>query len=212
MSWLNNHSIEIFGAISGILYVFLEIRQNIWLWPLGILTSAIYIWVFNNSGFYADMGLQWYYLFVSIYGWIIWTGLSGTKNDARVREQETGSPEDAAGSKVLVVRNASPSTGILLLIISAVLFAAIWFVLAGYTDSTIPGWDAFTTALSVVATWMLARKLIEHWYLWMIVNIVSMGLYIYKGLYPTVVLFAVYTVMAFVGLHEWRKVMRIDAN
>ena len=81
-----------------------------------------------------------------------------------------------------------------------------------FTDSTIPGWDAFTTALSVSATWMLARKILEHWYLWIIVNIVSIGLYVHKGLYPTVVLFTVYAIMAFIGLYEWRKAMRIDAN
>ncbi|MEE4115241.1 MAG: nicotinamide riboside transporter PnuC [Marinilabiliaceae bacterium] len=216
MSWLNNHSIEIFGAISGILYVFLEIRQNIWLWPLGILTSAIYIWVFNNSGFYADMGLQWYYLFISIYGWKVWAGTVRKGESGRVGEHEQRekgvSRLEESRSKELLVSNVKFWQGSFLIIISAALFLMIWFILAGYTDSTIPGWDAFTTALSVVATWMLARKLIEHWYLWMIVNIVSMGLYIYKGLYPTVVLFAVYTIMAFVGLVEWRKVMRIDAN
>ena len=97
-------------------------------------------------------------------------------------------------------------TGIILIITFVIIFAGIWFVLERFTDSTIPGWDAFTTALSIVATWMLAHKIIEHWYLWMIVNVVSIGLYLYKGLYPTVILFIVYAIMAFVGLREWNRV------
>ncbi len=89
--------------------------------------------------------------------------------------------------------------------ITGFLFVGIWYILTRFTDSTIPGWDAFTTALSITATWMLARKIIEHWYIWIIVNTVSIGLYIYKGLYPTVILFIVYALMAVVGYIEWRK-------
>lgn len=191
MDWILQHYIEIFGAVSGVIYVFLEIRQNIWLWPLGIITSGLYTWIFYNSGFYADMGLQWYYLFISIYGWILW------------------SRGKAESSKVLKISRISLRTALVLLSISMALFVGIWFVLEKYTDSTIPAWDAFTTSLSIVATWMLAHKIIEHWYIWILVNIVSIGLYIYKGLYPTVVLFIVYTIMAFVGYIEWKKEIRM---
>lgn len=203
MNWLFEHYIEIFGAITGIIYVFLEIKRNIWLWPLGILTSAVYIYVFYQSKFYADMGLQWYYLFISIYGWIIWTrGERRTTNEtmpAGRRERQ------AAKSDALKISNIKPVPAFSLGLITLLLFGGIWFVLARFTDSPVPMWDAFTTALSITATWMLARKIIEHWYLWMIVNVVSIGLYIYKGLYPTVILFIVYALMAFVGYREWRK-------
>jgi nicotinamide mononucleotide transporter len=87
-------------------------------------------------------------------------------------------------------------------------WAGIWFILKAFTDSTVPLGDAFTTALAVVATWMLARKYIEHWYLWVLANTVSVALYLYKGLYPTVVLYLVYAGMAVYGYLEWRKSMQ----
>lgn len=197
--WFQEHAIEIFGAITGILYVFLEIKQNIWLWPLGIVTSALYIFIFYNSGFYADMGLQWYYLLISIYGWRLWS---------RKEEADTSGENEAKGIKP---QSAAPVTASILVVLSVFLFIIIRFVLIRYTDSTIPGWDAFTTALSIVATWMLAKKLIEHWFIWFIVNIVSVGLYFYKGLYPTVALFIVYAIMAIVGFLQWRKTMRLGS-
>ncbi len=220
MDWLTGSYIEIFGAITGIIYVFLEIKQNIWLWPLGLVTSAIYIYVFYNTGFYADMGLQWYYLFISVYGWIIWSRersfdaeqIGTTKQGAGSNEEkrlmeEREEENKGAGSKLSISR-ISLSMGLSLIIVTAILFFIIWIILVKFTDSTIPGWDAFTTALSITATWMLARKIIEHWYLWMIVNVVSVCLYIYKGLYPTVILFIVYGVMAIIGYLEWRKELR----
>ena len=192
MYWWSNHYIEIFGALTGILYVILEIRQSIWLWPVGLITSAIYIWVFFTSKFYADMGLQTYYVIISIYGWYWW--LKGGKR---------------YNIESLPVTRASIKTLIILFTVFVVLFALLWYVLLSYTDSPVPVGDAFTTALSIVATWMLARKIIEHWMLWVIADLVSMGLYIYKGLYPTVVLFAVYTIMAVIGYREWKKAIII---
>jgi nicotinamide mononucleotide transporter len=93
---------------------------------------------------------------------------------------------------------------------SAVLFGIIAFILINFTDSEIPYWDAFTTAGSFVATWMLARKIIEHWLIWIIVDSVSLGLYIYKGLYATVILFAVYTLLAVMGYIEWKKELKTN--
>lgn len=188
MDWLAAHYIEVFGALTGILYVILEIRQNIWLWPVGLVTSSVYIWVFYTSKFYADMGLQTYYVLISIYGWYWW--LRGG------RKYKSGS---------LPVTRISTQLSLKLLLVFLVLFAAIWYILSHYTDSPLPLGDAFTTALSIVATWMLARKIIEHWCLWVIADLVSIGLYIFKGLYPTVILFMVYTIMAVIGYREWRK-------
>ncbi|MDZ7737673.1 MAG: nicotinamide riboside transporter PnuC [Bacteroidales bacterium] len=191
MEWFYDHYIEIFGALAGIIYVVLEIRQSIWLWPLGLITSGIYVWVFFSTGFYADMGLQVYYVLISIYGWYWW--LRGAK-------------ESDSGTLPVVRIKRKPAA--LLLLVFLFLFAAIWYILTNYTDSSVPLGDAFTTALSIVATWMLARKIIEHWILWVVADIVSMGLYIYKGLYPTVILFVVYTVMAVIGYREWRKTLK----
>jgi nicotinamide mononucleotide transporter len=195
IDWITSHIIEITGAVTGIIYVFLEIKQKIWLWPLGIVTSSFYVVVFYQSGFYADMGLQFYYLFISVYGWYWW--LKG------------GSSIDSGTLKVTNIKKRALFFSFLLFLS---LFALIWVILSSFTDSPLPGWDSFTTSLAIVATWMLARKHIEHWYLWMVANTVSIGLYIFKELYPTVILFAVYTVMSFAGYMEWKRTMQFEKS
>jgi nicotinamide mononucleotide transporter len=198
--WLSNNYIEIFGAVTGILYVFLEIRQNIWLWPVGIITSAVYILVFFTSKFYADMSLQGYYLVISILGWYWWIKDSGQEEE----RGRLGERENMRGSKLKVTR-INFTTAIILAVVFIVLFATMWQVLDRLTDSPVPAWDSFITSLSVVATWMLARKIYEHWYLWIIVNAASVILFITRGLYPTVILYIVYCAMSFIGLREWKR-------
>lgn len=189
--WISNNYIELLGAIFGLLYIILSIKQNIWCWPVGLITSALYIYVFFVTKFYADMGLQVYYLVVSIYGWYFWMygGKSNKQDDLKISK---------AGFRMSAY----------LALATLVLFGMIAFILVKFTDSEIPYWDAFTTAGSFVATWMLARKIIEHWLLWIIVDAVSLGLYIYKGLYATVILFAVYTVLAITGYIAWKKELK----
>jgi len=186
---------EIFGAITGILFVILEVRQNRLLWPLGILTSAIYIYVFFHGKFYADMGLQVYYVLISIYGWYYWA-----KGGEKRVEKE------------LAVVHIRRRQAVLLSLAFLLCWAFLYFVLEHFTDSTVPLGDAFTTALAVVATWMLTRKILEQWFLWILANLVSTALYLYKGLYPTVFLYMVYTGMAVYGYLEWRKSMDQGAH
>lgn len=199
--WFQNNFIEIFGAITGIIYVFLEIRQNLWLWPVGIITSAVYIWVFFTSKFYADMSLQVYYLAVSILGWIWWK--RGNVNSA---------PNDAGPKQELKVNRLDRKRGIVLVIVFFVLYGCLWLILSRLTDSPVPVWDAFLTSLSIIATWMLAKKIYEHWYLWIIVNSLSAFVFILRGLYPTVVLYVVYCIMSFAGLVEWKKDLAIKVD
>ena len=182
--------IEIFGVVTGILYVVLEVKQNRLLWPLGILTSAAYIYIFFSGKFYADMGLQIYYVLISIYGWYYWS-----RGGARANEGE------------LPVVRINRQQLILLLLTFTLSWLGIYFILDRFTDSTVPLGDSFTTALAIVATWMLTRKIIEQWFLWIIANLVSIGLYIYKGLYPTVILYAVYAGMAVYGYKVWKRSM-----
>lgn len=183
--------IEIFGVVTGILYVILEVKQNRLLWPLGILTSAAYVYIFFSGKFYADMGLQVYYVLISIYGWYFWSrgGAGREKGD-------------------LPVVHINRQQLFLLFMVFAASWIGIYFILSRYTDSTVPLGDSFTTALAIVATWMLTRKIIEQWFLWIIANIVSVGLYIYKGLYPTVILYVVYAGMALYGYMEWKRSMK----
>ena len=183
--------IEIFGVLTGILYVILEVKQNRLLWPLGIITSAAYIYIFFSGKFYADMGLQIYYVLISIYGWYYWS---------------RGGSKAAKGE--LPVHRINRQQLLLLFLTFALSWAGIYFVLVRFTDSTVPLGDSFTTALAIVATWMLTRKIIEQWFLWIIANVVSIGLYIYKGLYPTVILYVVYAGMAVYGYMEWKRSMK----
>jgi len=186
--WVTDNYIEVFGTVFGLLYILLSIKQNIWCWPLGLVTSAIYVYVFFITKFYADMGLQVYYVFVSVYGWYNWQYGSKSKkqNDLKLSFM----------SLKLFFK---------LLIATVILFVFISYILVNYTDSTVPYWDAFTTAASFVATWMLARKIIEHWIFWIVIDTISLILYIYKGLYATVILFAVYTILAIIGYFKWRR-------
>jgi nicotinamide mononucleotide transporter len=194
LEWLAGNKIEILGAILGILYIFFSIRQNIFTWPTGLLTSALYIFVFFQSKFYADMGLQVYYVGISIYGWYYWA--KGKK------------PED---TETVPVKRTRKILWIKMGVVAALLYGAILFILLNFTDSPVPFMDTLTTALSIVATWMLARKYIEHWLIWIVVDVISVGLYIYKDLWPTVILFVVYTIMAVLGYIEWKKDLKTQS-
>ena len=190
--WLIKNWIELSGAVLGLLYIYFSIRQNILTWPTGLLTSALYTYVFFQSKFYADMGLQVYYVGISIYGWYYW--IKGTKTSSNAHETKN-LPVTKTGSNLLLK----------LIGISMVVYVLILFLLLNFTDSDVPFLDSLTTALSIVATWMLARKLIEHWLIWIFVDLLSAGLYVYKNLWPTVVLFIVYTIMALLGYRQWKK-------
>lgn len=187
LSWLTANYVELLGAVLGFLYIFLSIRQHIFTWPVGLLTSALYVYVFLVSKFYADMLLQVYYVGVSIYGWYYW--LKGNSNS----------------NKQLTVSHTPLKLYLPLLGATLVLFFLFLFGLKYYTDSPVPFGDSLTTALSIVATWMLARKYLEHWLIWIFVDFFSAFLYGFKGLWPTVILFLVYTVMAALGYRSWKN-------
>jgi nicotinamide mononucleotide transporter len=219
--WISSNWLEIFGALTGIIYVFFEIKQNIWLWPVGIITSAVYIIVFFISKFYADGSLQVYYLVISCVGWYWWTKGAGgraLKNDpvdhfsegASLQGRAQGAglnspPEGGQGNVKLMVTRLKLRTSIILTIIFVILYFLLWFILSQLTDSPVPEWDSFITSLSIIATWMLARKIYEHWFLWIIVNSASSVIFLTRGLYPTVLLYTVYLAMSFVGLKAWKR-------
>ncbi|WP_347841175.1 nicotinamide riboside transporter PnuC [uncultured Draconibacterium sp.] len=187
VEWLLDNKIELLGAILGLSYIYFSIKQHILTWPTGLLTSLLYVVVFYNSKLYADMGLQAYYVVISIYGWYFW--VKGKKqNEKKVAVKST--------RKILWIK---------LLVVSIFLYAILFYILSKHTNSDVPHMDSMTTALSLVATWMLARKYLEHWLIWIFVDAFSVGLYLYKGLWATVFLFIVYTIMAVLGYLEWEK-------
>jgi nicotinamide mononucleotide transporter len=188
-NWFILHYQEIIGTIISLAYLYFSIKQNIWLWPLGLISSAIYAYVFFKAGIYADMGLQLYYVVISIYGWYLWLKMQ-SKNKNQV--------------KVISVLEEN-STVFWLIIVTAVLFLLLSQLLIHFTDSNIPYLDAFITALSITATWMLAKKHIEQWLVWIVVDTVSAGVYFYKELYVTIVLYIIYAILAYVGYKAWIK-------
>ncbi len=195
-NWCISNSFELFGFIAGILYIFFSIRQNILLWPVGIITSAAYIAVFLKSTLYADMGLQVYYLVVSIYGWYHWLKGKSTNKDS--------------GQIVIIKAEIKQWFGISLSII--VLTAVLYYVMKNYTNASNPFCDGLVSAGSIVATWMLAQKMIEQWLLWIIIDGISIGLFIYKNLYLTAVLFSIYTILAVIGYIQWKKQFKLQIN
>lgn len=192
--WFSGRAVEIAAVVFSLAYLYFSIRQKILLWPMGIISAVLYMAVFYHSKFYADMGLNGYYLVVSIYGWIYW--------------ERSGKGSGAA----LPVSRIDRTTAGVLGGLSVIGFLGIGWILDRYTDSPVPYWDALTTAGSFAATWMLARKILEHWLVWIVVDAISIGLYLYRGLYPTLILFAVYTTMAFIGYIAWKKTIEREKD
>ncbi len=189
IGWFRGSYIEVTGVITSLVYLYFSVRQIIWLWPFGIISSALFILIFFNSKFYADMGLQVYYLGVSIYGWIYWSrGGVG-------RVEKSTLPVSRVSRPLMIILSV---TGIVILL-------GIVYILKHFTDSDVPWGDGFTTAGSIIATWMLARKVLEHWLVWIVIDAVAAGLYFYKGLYPSFLLYLIYAIIAVIGYFQWKK-------
>jgi nicotinamide mononucleotide transporter len=177
---------ELIGAVLGIAMVVCNIRQIHWGWPLAFASSALYLLVFWGSKLYGDAVLQIFFAVMAVWGWTQW--LRGVRPDGQV----------------LKVQALGKQGTIKLIAACAILWWATGLFLLKFTTTDVPWWDAFPTALSVVATLLLGRKYIENWPLWMVVNVVGMALFAYKGLWLTVGLYGVFLVMAAVGWRAWR--------
>ncbi|MFV0471411.1 MAG: nicotinamide riboside transporter PnuC [Paludibacteraceae bacterium] len=182
--------IELSGTILSLVYLYFSIKENVLLWIFGFLCSALYIVVFFDSKFYADMSLQVYYLAVSVYGWISW----------HKKDNRDTSPLHITKLNRRELQNLS----LYLIAIYFVYFVVLRF----FTDSPIPIMDSLVGALSVIGTWLLAKKKIENWILWIVADALAAGLFAYKKLYPTSILFIIYTTMAIVGYLRWKATMR----
>jgi nicotinamide mononucleotide transporter len=184
------------GAIVGLAYLWLEYRASIYLWIASIIMPAIYLFVYYNAGLYADFGINIYYLVIAIYGWAAW------KYGFRL----LGS-NDTLKSEELPISHTPTKIWVKIATIYAILQLVIAWILIRFTDSSVPWADAFTTALSIIAMWMLARKYIEQWWAWLVVDITSAALYIYKDLYFTAALYALYALIVFFGYRKWKQLM-----
>ena len=183
--------IEWIAAIAGAVSVFLSAREKIWSWPTALVNVSLYTYIFYRSGLYSDMGLQVVYFGLSLYGWHQW--LYGGAQHSRLRVSR-------ASARVWLT--------------TAAVGVAFWWILGTFT-SRLPGsslsfLDAGLTTVSLVAQWMMTRKILENWALWIMADIVYVPMFIYKNLYVTAGLYTVFLALAVMGLLNWRRSWLLD--
>jgi nicotinamide mononucleotide transporter len=177
---------EVLAVITGIISVYLSTRENIWSWPTALVNVALYFVVFYETKLYADMGLQAVYFALSLYGWYEW--LYGGENRTELRVSRT-----------------ARSLGVRLAIIGIACAAILGTLLARFTDAALPYIDSATTSTSLVAQWMMTRKILENWAVWVAVDVVYIAMFIFKRLYLTAGLYAVFLVLAVMGYVQWKR-------
>jgi nicotinamide mononucleotide transporter len=170
--------------------VLLNIRVNPLAWPLAIVSSLMYFALFWNSKLYGDASLQIVFALVALWGW--WQWLRGVEDNGAT----------------LQVRHLDARGRLLALLAVAVAWPAIGTFLARQTDTDVPWWDAFPTAASLVGQWLLGRKYVENWPTWVVVNVVSVALFAYKGLWLTVLLYALFIALSVIGWRAWARLAR----
>lgn len=191
--WLSFHWLDLTTTVLGLVYIWLEYRASIALWLVGIVMPAMDVVLYWQHGLYGDAGMAVYYTAAAIYGWLVWK--FGHKHN-----QKAG---DILPISYMPRRLYFPATVFFL-----AAWAVTWFVLDRFTNSTIPVLDAFTNALSFVGLWALARKYIEQWYFWIIVDGVSCYLYFIKDIPFKGGLYGLYVVIAVAGVFKWRRMMQ----
>ena len=191
LEYLSSHALEILGVVLGIIYLIFEMKAWWPLWIISIIMPINSLFVYFRAGLYADFAIDIYYVLAAIYGLIVWLRGKRVKDGAKKEEL----PIVCTSAKSWAVYAG----------IFTVLFVGIAMVLIHWTNSTVPWADSFTTALSVIALWMLAHKQIEQWWVWFVVDLVSAALYFYKGIPFYGGLYFLYTVLAVVGYFQWKK-------
>ena len=178
--------IEVIAVVFGLLSVWYSMKVNILVYPTGILSVLIYVYICYIAGLYADMGINAVYFVMSVYGWYNWTRPQNDKS-------------------ILSVTYANKKQNLIALAATIISFFLIRFILVAYTDSNVPGIDAFTTAVFLIGMWLMATKKVENWIYWIIGDIVSIPLYFYKGLVLTSFQYSVFLILAIIGYIAWRK-------
>jgi nicotinamide mononucleotide transporter len=179
--------LEAFGFIAGAWGVWLQVRENVWNWPIQLVSSALYVVVFLNARLFSDASLNVLYVLLYALGFYWW--LRGGEDHGELH-----------------IARITPGTTVLLAVLMAVATAGWTLVLASVRDSA-PFLDAWTTVLSLIALFLTARKIFESWHLWIFVNLVYIGLYAYKGLLLTAVLYGIFAALSVAGLVNWRRLL-----
>ena len=219
--FLSTHWLDIVTTILGLIYLVLEYRASIALWVVGIVMPAMDIYLYWSHGLYGDAGMAVYYTLAAIYGYAVWK--FGAKWKAMIKRKGSDKIEAASAVSSDKIEAASavssfsedlpitffPRRLILRTLGFFVLaWAATYYVLVAYTNSTVPLLDAFTNALSFVGLWALARKYVEQWLFWIAVDVVCCYLYVVKGIPFKAGLYGLYVVIAVMGYWKWKGLAR----
>jgi len=183
--------LEIFAVLTALLFLYLQIKQRWSMWIVGIISSSVYVYVCITAKLYAESGLNAYYALAGFYGMWCW------------RKRNAGMEQ-----KTLRVTRITPRLTIILALITLAIWLLLRFILATCTDSPVPAADAFVASLSIIGTYILAKKILENWHVWIVADAAASGLYFYKDLHFTAGLYIIYTILAFYGLWRWRKDMK----
>lgn len=186
-------AIEIIATVSGLVCVWLTVRQNIWCWPIGLVMVTLYIYIFQQARLYSDMGLQAIYVVLQIYGWYQW--LHGGKDH-----------------QTLNVRRLRTVAGIKWVLLAGIGTVSLGYTMDRYTGADLPYWDAATTVLSLIAQYLMAKKFLESWLFWIVVDVLAVGIYAVKSLHLTAGLYAVFLGMATAGFFTWRASIKQDKS
>jgi nicotinamide mononucleotide transporter len=182
---------ELAAVLLGVAYLLLAVRESLWCWYAAFASTAIFLWLFWQVGLLMESALQVFYLAMALYGWYQWRGGASTPAAASLQPLPIGTwPVRHHLLAVAAILVASATSG---------------FLLERHTDAMLPYVDSFTTWGSILTTWMVARKLLENWLYWLVIDSVSIYLYVERGLFLTAALFAVYLVIVVFGYQQWRK-------
>ena len=182
---------ELIGAASGLLCVWLIIRENIWNWPVGLAYALVSLLVFYKARLYSDLVLHVFYVFMNGYGWYYWLRGAGARS---------------SGGRLVVARLRKRSAS-LLGVATVIGIVAMGWLFDYYTDADLAYWDSTTTVMSFAAMWMAAHKYIENWIVWLVIDVLATGIYIFKGIWPYAVLYGLYIPMAVWGWMAWLRSM-----
>ena len=185
-------ALDITATIVGLVYIWLEYRASIYLWIAGIIMPAIDIFLYYEAGLYADFGMAIYYTLAALYGYAVW---------------KWGKKRGTAADEQLPITRFPRRKVLPVALLFAVAWAAIYEILIHFTNSDVPITDSFANALSFVGLWALARKYLEQWMVWIVVDVVLSALYIYKGIPFKASLYALYVVIAVAGYFKGKKMM-----
>jgi len=183
--FLQLNGLEAIAVIFGLLSVWFSMKENILVYPTGIVSVVIYIYITFQYKLYADTGINFYYLVASIYGWYFWTNTKDNRDQIKIS-------------------TLTKAEWIITIVLAFGSFILIRFGL-DFTDSDVPNWDAVTTTTAIVGMWLMARKKLENWIAWIITDLIAVPLYYYKELYLTSFQFFVFTILATIGYFTWRK-------